>query len=116
MSTALVNHLPVAVEVTILAGTDLATIGTEPLLTIGPISVPPGQIDPVTHTVIAAAECQPLITLTAEEAKTFAQLGLHTILSVSLPSTEGEAVRLMASDYLSATGVVSLDVEVNDQW
>jgi len=49
VETEILNHLPVAVELRILASTDINTIETAPELVIGPLVVSAGQVDPHTH-------------------------------------------------------------------
>jgi hypothetical protein len=38
------------------------------------------------------------------------------MISVTLPSTEGNPVRMMSTDYLEVRGLVRVDVHVNDEW
>jgi hypothetical protein len=116
IQTEILNHLPVGVQLRILAGTDLATLESDPLLVIGPLEVAAAQVDPITHCVAEAVVSTPVVELTAEQAQLFSLPGLLTTIEVVLPSTGGEPVRMMTSDFLEVRGVVQVDVLVNDEW
>lgn len=116
IQTEILNHLPVGVELRILAGTDAASLATAPLLEMGPLTVAAAEIDPVTHTVSQAQISRPVVELTEEQARIFALSDLVTMVEVTLPSTGGEPVRLMSTDFLEVRGIVQVDVHVNDQW
>ncbi|HOX26738.1 MAG TPA: hypothetical protein PLL30_06110 [Candidatus Krumholzibacteria bacterium] len=111
---AVVNHLPVGVTVRLLLGTDPATLATAPLLAIGPIAVAAPAVDPATHVVIEPLASEPRVSLTAAETRVFATENLTSRLEVALPSTGGDPVRVMTSDYLTVQGLIRLDVEVSD--
>jgi hypothetical protein len=57
-----------------------------------------------------------VVELTEEQARIFALPDLFTMISVTLPSTEGEPVRMMSTDFLEVRGLVRVDVHVNDEW
>ncbi|MBU8870264.1 MAG: hypothetical protein KOO60_05230 [Gemmatimonadales bacterium] len=114
LEAEILNHLPVGVELLILAGTDTLTMVADPLLEIGPLTVGAALVDPVSHTVSEAVSSNPTIILTEEEARVFGQPGLYTMVVVHLPSTNGQPVKLMATDYLEIRGMVQIDVEVSD--
>nr|MEE4269959.1 hypothetical protein [Candidatus Krumholzibacteria bacterium] len=116
IQTEILNHLPIGVELRILAGTDSTTVETAPLLVIGPLEVLAAATDPVTHTVSEAVISRPVVELTEEQARIFALPDLFTMISVTLPSTEGEPVRMMSTDFLEVRGLVRVDVHVNDEW
>lgn len=114
LQTEILNHLPIGVEIRILAGTDTLTIADAPLLELGPFAVAAGLVDPVSHTVSEPVTSTPSLSLTEEQARVFAQPGLYTMIAVRLPSTEGNPVRLLATDYLEIRGMITVDVEVSD--
>ncbi len=116
IETEILNHIPLAVELSILCGTDQATLESDPLLTIGPLTVAAAVIDPVTHTASAPVISRPVVELTAEQARIFAMENLITTFEVVLPSSGGQAARLMSTDYLEVRGMVQIDVHVNDEW
>ena len=114
LETEILNHLPVGVEIRILAGTDTLTLADNPLLEIGPLTVAPALVDPVTHTVSQAVTSTPSIVLTEEEARIFGLPNLYSMVAVRLPSTNGQPVRLLATDYLEIRGMIRIEVEVSD--
>ena len=114
LETEILNHLPVGVEIRILAGTDTLTLAENPLLEIGPLTVAPALVDPVTHTVSQAVTSTPSIVLTEEEARIFGLPNLYSMVAVRLPSTNGKPVRLLATDYLEIRGMIRIEVEVSD--
>ncbi|MFH1842071.1 MAG: hypothetical protein ABIF77_02605 [bacterium] len=112
--TAITNHMPFAVDIRILVSQDSLTIDTHPQLIVGPLSVAAGQLDPLLHTVSAATLSAPTLELTREEARIFALPHVYTLLEVTLPSSDGQPVRVRNSDYLTVTGAVTLDVLVSN--
>jgi len=116
IQTEILNHLPVAVELFIKAGTDTSTLATAPLLEIGPLVVDAAIVDSITHIVSQSVVSTPTVDLSAEDALIFSQAGLHTLIEVRLPSSEGTIVRMMSTDYLEVRGAIQMDVNVNDQW
>jgi len=116
VQTEILNHMPVAVELLILAGTDPNTVRTHPELVIGPLTVAAAQTDPVTHQVSQGVLSRPVFTLDRDAARLLSQAGLHTVIEVVLPASDGTPVRMMSTDYLEVRGMITLDVEVNDQW
>ena len=116
IQTEILNHMPMAVELRILVGTDLAALDTDPLLVIGPLSVDSATVDQATHTVAQATISTPVIELTQEQARIFALPGVLTAVEVYLPSTNGNPVRMMSSDFLEVQGIVQMDILVNDEW
>ena len=114
ISLEILNHLPVGIETRLLFGTDSLTVKTEPLLAIGPVSVSAGEVDPDTHEVITASTSLPQISLTAAEARLLGTEGLLSVVEVVLPSSDGEIVRVLTTDYVTVQGIVSLDIEVYD--
>ncbi len=116
IQTEILNHLPLAVEIFIKAGTDTSTIASAPLLEIGPLMVNAAQIDPITHVVSQSVISTPQVLLTMEDAKIFARQGLHTLVEVRLPSSNGNPVRMLSTDYLEVRGIIQMDVKVNDDW
>jgi len=116
IQTEILNHLPVAVELFIKASTDTSTISSAPMLVIGPLMVDAAIVDPVTHVVSQAVTSTPEILLTLEDAQVSSRLGLHTLVEVRLPSSNGNPVRMLSTDYLEVRGVIQMDVNVSDEW
>lgn len=110
------NHLPVALQLTVLVGQDANTLDTAPALTIGPLLVSAAVTSPTTHTVTQSVISRPAFDLTAEQARIFGLPGLVTKVVATLPSTGGLPVRVLSTDYLEVRGLVQLDVLVDDQF
>ena len=115
LRTEILNHLPMAVQLRVVAAQDTTQFDTNPLLTIGPITVAAALTNPTTHVVSQAVTSTPVITLTEAQARLFGLPGLYTRIEAILPSTDGQPVRVMASDYLEFQGVVELEVLIDDQ-
>jgi len=116
LRTEILNHLPMAVQLRIVAAQDTNQLDTNPLLVVGPITVAAGQIDPTSHTVSQAVSSMPVISLTAAEAQLFGLPGLFTQVEFILPSTNGQPVRVMSTDYLEFQGVVELEVLIDENF
>jgi hypothetical protein len=110
----ILNHLPVGVEARILFSPDSTTIKTDPLLAIGPVAVEAARVDPLTRTVAEARVSHTTIALSASEVQALAVEGLYEIFEVILPSTDGQTVRVLTSDYVEIHGLIDLDVLVHD--
>lgn len=110
------NHLPLALQLTVLVGQDANTLDTAPALTIGPLLVSAAVTSPTTHTVTQSVISRPAFDLTAEQARIFGLPGLVTKVVATLPSTGGLPVRVLSTDYLEVRGLVQLDVLVDDQF
>ncbi len=115
LRTEILNHLPMAVELRIVAAQDTNLLATSPLLVIGPVSVAAGITDATTHVVNQSVTSTPTITLNAEEARILGLPGLYTRVEAVLPSTNGQPVKVMSTDYLEFRGVVELEVLVDDE-
>lgn len=116
IQTEILNHLPVGVEIFIKAHTDTNMLVSAPMLEIGPLSVSPALVDPFTHIVSQSVISMPTVNLSTEDAMVFAREGLHTLVEVHLPSSEGATVRMMSTDYLEVRGIIQMNINVDDQW
>jgi len=103
------------VEIRIVAAQDTNLLDTNPLLVIGPVTVAAGLTDPTTHIVSQAVTSTPTITLTEAEARILGLPGLYTRVEAVLPSTNGQPVKVMSTDYLNFQGVVELEVLIDDE-
>lgn len=110
------NHLPLAMQLTVYVGQDVNTLETAPALTIGPLLVAAAVTSPTTHTVTQSVISRPAFDLTAEQARVFGLPGLVTKFVATLPSTGGQPARVLSTDYLEVRGLVQLDVLVDDQF
>ncbi len=112
--TDIVNHLPLGVEIRILVGEDPATLADAPLLVVGPLTASAGQLDPYLLTVRDATLTRGEVSLTAAQAELLTRAGLQIIVEVTVPGSNGQAVALRASDWLTVTGCVQIELEVSD--
>ncbi|MCB1184515.1 hypothetical protein KDM41_13885 [bacterium] len=112
----ILNHLPMGVELRIVAHTDTSLLDSAPLLVIGPVAVAAAETDPVSHAVSAAVTSRPVVALDTDQARIFGLAGLHTRVEAFLPATDGQPVRVMSSDYLEFRGVVQLEVLIDDEF
>jgi hypothetical protein len=110
---AILNHLPVGVQTHLLLGPDPDRLQTDPLLVIGPVAVDAGELAP-SGMVSEPNLFLRRVTLSAAQTRLLATAGLHSQLAVTLPSTEGDPVRVMSTDYITVQGLVFLDIEVHD--
>lgn len=110
------NHLPMALQLSVLVGQDPATLDAAPTLVIGPLLVQAAVTSPTTHAVTQSVISRPSFDLTAEQARVFGLPGLVTKVVAVLPSTNGQPVRVLSTDYLEVRGLVQLDVLVDDQF
>ena len=110
------NHLPVGLELRILACQDTTSILTDPQIVIGPLVVAAAAVDGDTGVVSEAVISRPQFTLDRDQARLFGQPGLHTVIEAVLPASEGNPVRMMATDFLEVRGIITLEVLVDDNW
>ena len=111
----ILNHLPMGVQLRIVAAQDTNQLDTNPLLIVGPISIAAALTDPLTHAVSEAVTSTPTISLTEAEARVLGLPGLFTRVEAILPSTNGQPVRVMSTDFLEFRGVVELEVLIDDE-
>jgi hypothetical protein len=64
--------------------------------------------------VVTPSTSTPLLSLSAAETQLLATEGLQSILEVNLPSTEGQTVRVLSSDYVTIQGLIHVEVDVHD--
>lgn len=110
----ILNHLPVGVSTRLLLGSDPDLLKDDPLLVIGPVSVDAGNLMPGGGTVQEPRFSRPLIELTQAQTRLLATEGLHSLLEVTLPSTEGTPVRVLTIDYITVQGLIQFDIDVKD--
>ncbi len=110
----ILSHLPVGVTARVLFGPDPEAIKSSPTLVVGPVAVDPGTTAPAGGVVLEPRRSLPVLTLSAADARLLATRGLHHLLEVTLPSTDGMPVRVMVNDYITVRGLVRLDLDVHD--
>ncbi len=115
LRTEILNHLPMAVQLRLVAAQDTTRLGSNPLLVVGPVTVAAAVTDPITHIVSQAVTSTPVISLTREQARLLGLPGLYTRVEAVLPATNGQPVRVMSTDFLEFQGVVELEVLIDDE-
>lgn len=115
VTARLTNHLPLAVQIRLLAGTDPQTLAQSPELVVGPLAAAAGTLDPERGTVTAAVVSVCEAALTAEQAAVLARPGLHTLVEVTVPSTGGRTVLVRAGDYLNVAGALCAELVVDEE-
>ena len=96
------NHLPVGVGVRLLVGGDSTRVRTAPELVIpreGEIGLAAAPVDPGTRLVRESAVTQQEIGLRPEEIRVFSQFPLFSRVEIRIPSTGGQQVRVVESDF-----------------
>lgn len=105
------NHLPMGASVEIVFAQD-TTVYDNPLLTIGPIRANSGLLDGFGN-VQTANDTEVNISLTEEQIQTFTLTPLYAGVRVSVDGSNGQYVRVRASDYIHIKSYGKINVKVN---
>lgn len=108
------NGLPVGVQVSLLVGADEATTLSDPTLTIGPLDVTAGVVDPVYRWVTEPGVSTHEIALSAAQVSAITAPGAHMAVVAALPGTDGEDVIVRICDGVGVRGALSAEVLVSD--
>ena len=109
------SMMPAGIQLWVLAADNAADLPDKPGLTIGPLTVAPAEVDPATGEAVQAVTSHPTVSLTAEESRYFGRPGLQTMFRAVLPDSTGGIIRIMSTDYLEVTGVVSMDLRIDEE-
>ncbi len=109
------NHIPAAMELTLLAAEDPADLPDHPGLEIGPILVASAQVDPQNGEAAGETVSRPVIELTQEQSRYLGRPGVATMYRAVLSSTGDVPVRLKSTDYLTVSGLVTMDLRVGEE-
>jgi hypothetical protein len=112
--STITNHLPLGAQVTIYIGTDSATIFSHPLTTIGPLAFSSAAVD-ANGLVTSDAVSSNTITMTADDLHVFRNRSLYIAPLVTLPGTNGQTVRIRASDFFDINGIVEISARVGGE-
>ncbi len=109
-----VNHLPLEVNAQIVLGGDSATLYSNPQVTLGPIVVESGLLNP-DGTVSEAVVSQSLLQLDSLEVRVLENdtLWIGEVITLTT-ATGGTAVRLSANDSLSINAYIETDFSVSE--
>ena len=106
------NHLPLGATVTLyFSGLD-TNVYESPQLTIGPISVEPGQRQD-NGQVVQETESTVDVQLDHEQLQIFAYPTVYLGTKISVPGSGDKFIRVYGSDYLSAKAYVQIGYHVN---
>jgi len=111
--TTIANKLPVGLQAEFYLGGDSATLYSNPQVTLGPVTVAHGQLNP-DGTTGAAVISENVLTLTNEQARILENDPLWIGQSFTLESTNGETVRFSAGDSLTVNGYIEVDFTVSE--
>lgn len=105
------NHLPMGASVEIVFAQD-TTVYDNPLLAIGPIRANSGLVDGAGN-VQSANDTEVNISLTEEQMRTFTLTPLYAGVRVNVDGSNGQFVRVRASDYIHVKSYGKIKVKVN---
>lgn len=114
LHTVLRNRLPVGVSAEILFGSDSATLYSAPQVRIGPFIMSPGIVGPDGR-VTEAAVSQPVVAMDSTQLQILQSDTLWIGELITLLGDAGTPLSLTATDSLTITGWLEIDVNVNDQ-
>lgn len=115
LTTIVTNHLPAGLQLWVLVADRPEDLPGNPLLTVGPLTVDAARIDPFTGEVAAGVVSRPSASLTAEDSRLFGRPGLHTMFRVQVPASDGIPVRVMSTDFLEVTGMLAMDLRIDEE-
>ncbi len=104
----IINHLPLGVTARIYLSGDSATLYTNPELVIGPIAVDAG-ITGALHTVDSAVTSDNIIALDSTEIQILKHPVLYSGQVITLNSTNGQPVKIVGDDFVTARGVIQVE-------
>ncbi len=114
MRARAVSHLPVGAVFYLQFARSDSLVFTQPDLSIGPVSVASGQIDPQTESVQAPVENEINLSLSRDDLLLFTRDRVYSGVRIQFPGTNGQVVKLLASDYLTLKAFANIKVHVKD--
>jgi hypothetical protein len=102
------NHLPIGVSAEFLMSGDSATLYTNPEVRLGPVVITAGTLNP-DGTVAAATISQNAISMDSLMARVLLHDTLWVGELITLQSTQGSPVRLLATDSFSISGYIDVE-------
>jgi hypothetical protein len=106
------NHLPMGATVDLVFCESDSTLFTSPLLTIGPLAPESPGVDGSGY-VQAARKSEIFFDLTEEQMETFLRKPLYMGLRILLDGTDGQYVKVRASDFIQIKAHSRIQVKVN---
>lgn len=108
------SHLPIGAGLAMYFAESDSNLYDNPDLTIGPISFESGEIDESTGLVLAPTTSTVNIELSEEETNYFTREQVYSGVRLIFPGTEGNVVRLLATDYVDIKANIQVAVHVED--
>ncbi|SYZ73510.1 hypothetical protein TRIP_C21628 [Candidatus Zixiibacteriota bacterium] len=104
----IINHLPLGVTAEIYLSGDSSTLYTDPQLVIGPISVDAG-VTGLLHTVDSAVTSENIIALDSADIQILKNPVIYSGQVITLNGTDGQPVKVVGDDYVTARGVIQVE-------
>ena len=108
------SHLPLGASIELCFAATDTSVYTNPQVTLGPITLEEGFIDPNTGLVSAPQQSDIALTLSKKQIDFFARDTVYSGLRVTLPGTGNQTVRLLATDYIDVKAYAKFQLHVND--
>ncbi len=115
LNATVTNHLPTGLSLVLLLSSDSATLYSAPEVTIGPITVLPGQVDGsgITTTSTITASVTIIDSADVQVLKN-SQLYIGELLTIA--STGGQPIRFVGADFVDVKAHVIIEYLVNDNF
>lgn len=108
------NHLPLGAQMLVYIGADSASLFTAPLTVIGPVSFNAGTTD-ANGTVSQEVVTESNVELTTDDLHVFTNRNLFVAPVLEFMGTNGQTVRIRASDYMAINGVIEINARVGGE-
>ncbi len=115
LNATVTNHLPSGLDLYLLISSDSATLYSAPQVTLGPISVLPGQVDGAGITTTATVS-NSVITLDSADVQVLNNSQIYIGELLTLASTGGTPVRFVSADFVDVKAHVIIDYLFNSNF
>ncbi len=106
------SHLPLGATLSLLFARSRSDVFSAPGVTIGPVTVASGQVDPATGQVQGAVLSTISISMDKNELDFFAQDTIYGGLRVRFPGTGGRTVTALSTDYIDVQAYIGATTRV----
>ena len=104
------SHLPLGARARILFSRSQESLFSNPDLVIGPVSVAAGELD-YDGSVKESNFSEIEISLTHQELQVFTSTPFYMTGTIDFPGTDGEPIRVLATDYIKVISYLELNVK-----
>lgn len=115
LNATISNHLPAGMEFYILVSADSTTLYSAPDLSIGPITVSPGQIDG-SGVTIAETVSNAVIALDSADVQVFKNPTVFIGQTLTIPSSGAQPIRFLGADYFTVDATVMVEYKFNGEF